>query len=105
VSETSPDRTVAIGADPSLSPGTDRSPTAATPAAECPPADPGSPAARPRPGAAASLEGDIRGALADLRRARSTASGSTAPELAHDVELAEWRLNRLLERSRALPRS
>jgi len=57
--------------------------------------------AAPDRGVHPPLHRDISRALADLRRARLAAGGSTAPELAHDVELAEWRLNRLLERQQA----
>jgi hypothetical protein len=48
---------------------------------------------------------DITRALADLRLARLAAEGCMGLEMptavTHDVELAEWRLNRLLERRHA----
>jgi hypothetical protein len=44
------------------------------------------------------LARDITGALADLRLARRVSDGSVSLDTARAVEMAEWRLNRLLER-------
>jgi hypothetical protein len=53
------------------------------------------------------LHRDITRALADLRSARRAALRSLelATAMTHDVDLAEWRLNRLLERTRPATRS
>jgi hypothetical protein len=100
MSETSQDRSAVIGAAPTGSRATDGSSATVPPAEESAPA-PGPRVTRARPdgGAASALHRDISRALADLRLARHRAVGSTAPELAHDVDLAEWRLNKLLERT------
>ena len=44
------------------------------------------------------LDRDITRALADLRVARRASGSSATPDTARAEELAEWRLNRLLER-------
>jgi hypothetical protein len=105
MSETSHDRRTVIGTAPTGSRESDRSSTSVPPAGEGAPKAAGPQADRGRPdgAAASSLHRDITRALADLRSARLAAVGSLQPATGttHDVDLAEWRLNRLLERTRA----
>ena len=103
MSETSHDGSAVIGAAPTGSRETDHSLPPGRPPAEPPPGAAGPQLTGARPdGRTASWRRDITRALAELRRARRAAGGSTAPELSHDVDLAEWRLNRLLERTPAV---
>src|SRR3954469_16166219 len=105
MSETSHDRSTVIGTAPTGSRESDRSSTSVPPAGEGAPKAAGPQADRVRPdgAAASSLHRDITRALADLRPGRLAAVGSLQPATGttHDVDLAEWRLNRLLERTRA----
>jgi hypothetical protein len=108
MSETSHDRSTVIGTAPTGSRASDRSSTGVPPAEQGAPkaAGPRADRARPDGAAASSLHRDITRALADLRSARLAAVGSLEPATVttHDVDLAEWRLNRLLERTQAVTR-
>ena len=109
MSETSQDRSTVSGSAPTGSRESDGSPTSVPPAEDGASNAAGPQAGRARPdGAAAStLHRDITRALADLRSARRAALRSLelATAMTHDVDLAEWRLNRLLERTRPATRS
>jgi hypothetical protein len=103
MSETSQDRSAVVGSAPTGSRTTQGSSTTDLPAEGCPPQTAGPRVDRAAGGgAASSLHREITRALADLRSARRAAVGSVGLDMAtgmtHDVDLAEWRLNRLLER-------
>jgi hypothetical protein len=107
MSESSPDGGAATGTAPTASPETDRRSATVSPAEAGPLTAPEPQVARARPdgGAASSMNQDITRALADLRLVRLAAGNrmgrETSTAVTHDVELAEWRLNRLLERRHA----
>jgi hypothetical protein len=108
MSETSQDRGAVAGSAPTGSRTTQGSPTTDPPAEGCAPQTAGPRVDRATGGgAASSLHREITRALADLRSARRAAVScaglgmATATGMTHDVELAEWRLNRLLERRRS----
>jgi len=107
MSEISPDGGAVTGTAPTASRATDGRSATVSPAQDDPLTAPAHQVARARPdrGAASSMNQDITRALAALRLARRAAGNCMGLEkstaVAHDVELAEWRLNRLLERRHA----
>jgi hypothetical protein len=107
MSEISPDGGAVTGAAPTASRETDGRSATVSPAEDGPLTAPEPQVARAHPdgGAASSMNQNITRALADLRLARLAAEDcmglETSTAVTHDVELAEWRLNRLLERRQA----
>jgi hypothetical protein len=107
MSEISPDGGAVTGTAPTASRTTGGRSATVSPAQDGPLTAPEPQVARARPdsGAASSMNQDITRALADVRLARLAAEDCLGPEtstvVTHDVELAEWRLNRLLERRQA----
>jgi hypothetical protein len=107
MSEISPDGGAVTGTSPTASRATDGRSATVSPAQDGPltALEPQVARARPDGGAASSMNQDITRALADLRLARRAAEDwmelQMPTAVTHDVELAEWRLNRLLERRHA----